>query len=120
MLVVAFLTWWYGQGWALVFRDIERRLQQTEQTFSVTQLMRTLFAPWRRIVSYPGSSFQAQVQALIDNSVSRLVGFTVRVLVLLAAGITLLGVILLAIVEVVAWPLAPIAIVAGLIKGLWP
>jgi hypothetical protein len=120
MLAAQFFVWWYGQGWALVFKNMQRRMRQTGQMFSVSMLLRTLFAPWRRIISYPGASLGDHLQALGDNLVSRAVGFTVRVLVLITACITFIVVAVVALIEIVAWPLVPIAIVAGIIKGFLP
>ena len=120
MLLAAFFAWWYGPGWALVFKNMQRRLRQTEQVFSVGMLAKTLFAPWRRVISYPGASLQAHMQALLDNTVSRFVGFMVRILVLISAAVVLVVVMVVAIVEIIAWPLVPLAIVAGIIKGLTP
>ena len=120
MLAVQFFVWWYGRGWALVFTNMQRRLGQIEQMFSVSMLLRTLFAPWRRIISYPGASLGDHLQALGDNLVSRTVGFMVRILVLLTAGITFVLVGVIALVEMIAWPLVPLAIVAGIVKGFWP
>lgn len=120
MIAAAFFTWWYGQGWALVFKNIQRRLRQTAQMFSVSILLRTLFAPWRRIITYPGASLADHMRAMSDNLVSRFVGFMVRIFVLIAAGITLLFVAIVAIIEIVAWPLIPIAIIAGVVKGFMP
>jgi hypothetical protein len=55
---------------------------------------------------------------MLDNLVSRCVGFTVRLLVLFAAIIILFVVGVIAIVELIVWPLLPIAIPASFIKGL--
>lgn len=120
MLIGSFFAWWYGPGWALVFKNMQRRLQRTEQAFSVGSLLQTLFSPWRRVISYPGSSLQAHLQAMLDNTVSRFVGFTVRLFVLIAAAVILVGVLVAALVELIAWPLVPPAIVIGIIKGLLP
>lgn len=86
--------------------------------FSVPILIRTLFAPWKRIVTYPGASIDAKIRAFGDNMVSRTVGFTVRLLVLLTAALMLIMVSLAALVEIVAWPLAPIAALILLAKGI--
>lgn len=120
MLIAAFFTWWYGRGWALVFKNMQRRLRQTGEMFSVAQLLRTLFSPWRRTITYPGAGLDAHMQALADNAVSRLVGFTVRMFVLFTAAITVVLVALIAVAELVAWPLVPIAALAGIVKGLMP
>jgi len=120
MLAAEFFVWWYGRGWALVFKNMERRMRQTGQLFSVSQLLGTLFAPWRRTISYPGASLNEHMQAMVDNAISRFVGFMVRIFVLIAAAMTFVGVAVVALVEMVAWPLVPIAIAAGIIKGLLP
>lgn len=67
----------------------------------------------------PGAGLDAKLRAMGDNLVSRAVGFTVRVFVLLTAVIMLLGMGAVALIEVMAWPLVPLAIVAGLVKGLF-
>lgn len=86
-------------------------------SFSVRQLLRTLFAPWRKIISYPGRSLQDRFRAWLDNMFSRLVGFVVRVSVLMAAVVTIIAVSILTMLELVLWPLLPLAIPGCLILG---
>ncbi|HEY1835686.1 MAG TPA: hypothetical protein VGG13_02595 [Candidatus Saccharimonadales bacterium] len=118
MLALEFFAWWYGQGWRGLAKNMRRRVHMTAQMFSAPILLKTLFAPWRRIVTTPGAGIDAKMRAIGDNMVSRAVGFTVRVLVLLSAGIMLLIVGIVAIVELVAWPLLPAIAVLLLVKGL--
>jgi len=118
MLALEFFRWWYGQGWRLRAQNIKRRLTRTSHLFSAPSLLRTLFAPWRRIVTYPGAGLEAHVQAATDNLVSRLVGFVVRLMVLVSAGVILLLVLVFSVVEVVVWPLLPLAVPAILAKGI--
>lgn len=118
MLVASFLSWWYGAGWARVTRSLNSRLQAVLDNFSVKQLSRTLFAPWRRIVTYPGRSLEERFRALGDNLFSRAIGFVVRLIVLIAALFTLLIIALLTLVEIVVWPLLPLAVPGCLIAGL--
>ncbi len=118
MLVVAFFSWWYGQGWAGVFGSLSRRQKTVANTFSVNQLLKTLFAPWRRIITYPGATLPEKFRAWSDNLFSRAVGFVVRLFVLLAACLVLIIVGLLTIIEIAVWPLLPVAIPAGLVVGL--
>jgi hypothetical protein len=118
MLVLSFLSWWYGPGWKHVFQSLGPRLRSVLVGFSVVQLLRTLFQPWRRIISYPGASLQAKLQAKLDNLVSRAIGFIVRLFVLIGAIFTMLGVAMLTIFEVLLWPLLPLAIPGCLIAGL--
>ena len=81
----AFFSWWYGRGWKLVATSLKPRLHGVANAFSVRQLLRTLFEPWRRIVTEPGSSLEDRWKAGFDNAFSRMVGFVVRLFVLVAA-----------------------------------
>lgn len=86
--------------------------------FSVSILLRTLFSPWRRIITFPGASLQDHLRAFGDNLISRFVGFIVRVSVLIAAGVTLALLVLLCFVEIVIWPLVPLGALALIVKGI--
>lgn len=121
MLVIAFFSWWYGRGWGLVAKSFAPRLQGVLIAFSVKQLLKTLFAPWRRIITYPGASLIDRWHAWGDNLFSRSIGFVVRLIVLLAALFAYILVALLTVVELIIWPLLPIAIPGNLIAGvlLW-
>jgi len=118
MLAVGFFSWWYGAGWRLVFRNVQKRLSKTIATFSVPTLSRTLFSPWRRIVAAPGAGIEAQFRAMGDNLVSRAVGFTVRLFVLVAALISLTVITIVSLVQIVVWPFIPPAIVVTFVVGL--
>ena len=86
--------------------------------FSVPILLRTLFAPWKRIISYPGASLEAKLRAFTDNLVSRAVGFVVRVLVLLTALTLEALAACVGVVWIILWPLLPVAAVVLLIKAV--
>lgn len=118
MIALEILTWWYRQGWAQVAKNAEVRFFKVSHMFSVPILLRTLFAPWRRIVTYPGASIDAKLRAMGDNMVSRVVGFSVRAMVLFSAGVMLTITALLAAIQLLVWPLMPPAIVVFLIKGI--
>jgi hypothetical protein len=117
MLALEFFAWWYGRGWQQLAKNLQRRMRMTAQMFSAPILLKTLFAPWKRIMTYPGSSLDAKIRAFGDNMVSRAVGFSVRLFVLFTAAIMLVIVGFVAVVELVAWPLVPFAAVILLIKG---
>jgi hypothetical protein len=117
MLIVPLFSWWYGQGWQLVIKNAELRLVRVAHIFSLPILIRTLFAPWRRIITYPGAGLDAQLRAFGDNLVSRCIGFTVRVLVLIAAGLILMLTACIGFVSIILWPLVPLAVPVCLIKG---
>jgi hypothetical protein len=118
MLALSFFSWWYGRGWARLLGSFVDRLSAVLAEFSVTQLLRTIFAPWRRIISYPGASLADRWQAGLDNLFSRVIGFIVRLLVLIIAFICLVVVALLTALEIIIWPLLPLAIPGCLIAGV--
>ena len=118
MLLGSFFSWWYGKGWAQVLKSFTSRLAGVAEAFSVVQLSRTLFSPWRRIISYPDAGLAEKFRAWIDNLISRVVGFVVRVLVLLAALVVFILVAIVMTIETVLWPLLPPAIIGCLVAGL--
>src|SRR5689334_203506 len=103
MIAIDILAWWYSQGWIQVLHVARQRLVSVSQLFSVPILIRTLFSPWKQIISYPGAGIDAQFRALADNFISRLVGFAVRSMVLLAAGILLSAAALFGLLQVLLW-----------------
>ncbi len=118
MLMLQFFSWWYGRGLAGLIGRIRGQLRAFGELFSVNILLRTLFAPWRRIISYPGAGLGDHMRALLDNLISRLVGFIIRIFVLLAAAVSVIVLGVLWLAELVVWPLLPPAIVACLILGV--
>lgn len=112
MLALQMFVWWYGQGWKAAAKSIGRGVGGISRLFSIPILIRTLFAPWKRIISYPGASLDAKLRAYGDNIVSRAVGFTVRFLVLLTALVTSTVVAAGGVIGCVLWPLVPPAAVA--------
>lgn len=115
MLIVEFFTWWYGRGFIELFKRFGGLLNSVWQRFSVSILLKTLFAPWRRITTEGGRSMQEQSRALLDNIISRLVGFTIRFFVIIAALVTTLLLLVVGIVVIIGWPLAPPLVVLSLI-----
>lgn len=116
--MLGLFSWWYGAGWKGILGATNRRLAALADMFSLNILLRTLFAPWKRVVTDPGASLDAKLRAFGDNLVSRAVGFTVRLFVLLAAAVSFVAIIIASIIELVAWPLLPILGVALIVKGL--
>lgn len=120
MLALEFFSWWYGRGWRDAAHRVGKRIAGVSEAFSVSTLLRTLFSPWRRIVTTPGKGVDAIFHAAIDNAVSRLIGFLVRLMALLAAALMLSAFGIFGGLLVLLWPLAPILSVALLIWGLIP
>lgn len=119
MIMLSLFQWWYGHGWLSAIRHSENRIKNTYRLFSIPILLRTLFSPWRRIMTVPGASIGDHIRAVADNTVSRIVGFIVRLIVLLTAAVLLVLASIVSLLELLSWPLLPIAVVAlPLIAGI--
>jgi len=118
MLALAFFSWWYSQGWQQLSKRIIKIIRTNFQVFSVSLLLKTLFEPWRRISTNPSSGLGFHIQAAIDNTISRFVGFGVRFIVILAALITTILLSLIGIIELVVWPFLPPALIVTIILGI--
>lgn len=118
MFISAFLSWWYSKGWQQITSSLNPRLNDVLNTFSVEQLLKTLFSPWRRIITYPGVALSDRFRAWIDNLFSRTVGFFVRLIVLLAALLMAILVTVVTLLEIIVWPLVPISVIGLLIVGI--
>jgi hypothetical protein len=118
MFMLDLFSWWYRAGWAGVLTSNRRRLASLSDMFSITILLRTLFSPWKRIITYPGAGLDAKMRAFGDNLVSRCIGFVVRSFVLLAAGVSFAFAVVAAGIEIICWPFLPIAAVALIVWGI--
>lgn len=116
-MLLEMLRWWYGPGWLHAVRRINTRTAKVAQAFSAGTLLKTLFAPWKRI-QYTGTSFDAKIQAMVDNMVSRMIGMVVRIGVLLAALVMIAGSLVLGAVIVIVWPLIPALVVYSAFRGI--
>ena len=117
MFIISFFSWWYGKGWVQVLESFKPRLVAVMNLFSVQQLLKTMFAPWRRIISYPGASLGDKFRAWGDNLFSRTIGFFVRLFVLFSALLISMLIMVITAIELVVWPALPPAIFGCLVVG---
>lgn len=117
-MIFEMLRWWYVTGWMQAVRRISSWTMGVEHAFSLSLLMRTLFAPWRRIMSASGRSLDAKMHAAMDNAVSRAVGFFIRLFVILAAGVSMLVAFIAGVIMAALWPLLPLAVIFCIVKGI--
>lgn len=118
MLFLELFTWWYGDGWRQAGRGAVNLVNKVKLTFSIPILLKTLFAPWRRIITPPGRSLDEKMRALGDNLISRAVGFVVRLFSLITALVLVVLAAVLGSFMAIVWPLIPLLIVISVIKGV--
>lgn len=117
MVLYLCLRWWYGAGWYWVLRSVlMERSNWIMETFSVPELLKTLFAPFRQ--TYAGKlkgSLDVQIRAFFDRLISRVIGFLVRSILLFMAFVGLLVVFIVAVVSLIVWPFIPLLPVIGIV-----
>ena len=118
MLLVAFLQWWYGPGWRDCGNRLATMMHDAYFNFSIPILLRTMFAPWRRITSSSSGSLQDKLRALVDNAISRVVGFFVRLFALIAGSVLLLFYAVFGGLFILLWPVLPLLGPALIVGGL--
>lgn len=111
-------VWWYGPGWISAWRESLGWVKKVQRVFSADVLLRTLFAPWKRIVSLPGRSLDEKFRGMIDNLFSRTIGFFVRLFTLISALFAMLFASVAGLVLAVSWPLVPLAIIYLLFRSI--
>lgn len=119
-MLFEFFAWWYGPGWVQAWRDSLVWTQKVQRAFSVDVLLKTLFSPWKRIVSLPGRSLDEKFRAAIDNLVSRVIGFFVRLMVLIVAFVMMAATLVAGVALAALWPLVPFIGIGLIIWGILP
>lgn len=120
MLLALLYKWWYGAGWKRQFKRLPEGAKSAASAFSVTILLRTMFDPWKRIVSgsYVDTALDDKIKAMIDNLISRTVGFFVRLMTLFVALLAILANITYRLTILVVWPLLPLLPIILLLGAL--
>lgn len=106
-MLLEFFFWWYGSGWKKAWRDCFLWVRNVQAAFSIDVLLKTLFSPWKRIVTLPGRSIDEKMRALVDNLVSRVIGFFVRSIVLVVALVMVVCTAVAGLAVAILWPLLP-------------
>lgn len=117
--MATYISWWYGEGLLGFWQGILIMTEKIYSFFSVRTLVRTLFDPWKRDnYSVENASLQTRTKVLLDNIVSRLVGFIIRLMtVLIGLSITTLFFAILMIILLV-WILLPLVVLFLIFNGL--
>lgn len=119
-LLGSYCVWHYTRA----YRDlisIERNLLWfLFHFFSIPELSRTLFAPWRRLGEEYPSVFDTEefFGALIINTLMRIIGISIRFIILTTGCVVLLLGTVLAGVALVVWTLLPLLIIFTFVTGV--
>ena len=114
---VAYIKWHYGQGLKEFFGVTRNFLWFVVHFFSFKLLLKTLFAPWKRLgENYEGIfDFGAFASTVIVNGLMRTVGFVTKIIVLSVGVISYVLVLVFAFFLFLIWILAPFILIGSVI-----
>ncbi len=116
MFIVGLFSWWYGAGWKAQIKRVEERLASVIDYFSISLLIKTLFAPFRQIsAGRVSGSIGVQWQAFVDRLVSRCIGAIVRSFMIVFGLVTLGITSVFGLVTIICWALIPLLPLVGLV-----
>ena len=117
MLALSFIEWWYLQGWGKFAAELVNKLRGAADFFSISLLLRSLFAPFKQISAYGSGdeSLQGRLSDFGDKLLSRVIGAIVRIFILVAGIIWLLVETAASLALIVLWPVLPLLPVVGII-----
>lgn len=116
-----YLWWHYGKALSSYLRITKNIWWFLVQVFSLSLLARSLFTPLKRIheTRQRTGNFEDLAGALLINTLSRLFGLVIRLVIIISGLATLLLFSTLSIVLYALWLIAPIALIGSFGYGSW-
>lgn len=109
--MLPFFAWHYTQGLKLFFRRWRYSFDWILHQFSPTLLLKTLFAPWKRMIDTEpmvGLNLQRLFEKIMDQIISRGVGAAVRIFLFISSLLALLITSLVGGGVLLIWIICPI------------
>jgi len=117
--MITYFYWWYFEEPEYIWRAIRIITKKIFFSFSVPVLLRTLFDPWKRDVTYvENASLQELFNIWLGNFISRLVGFVVRTFTILIGFVLTVLAFIVLLAFILIWFLMPIFIILLIINGI--
>ena len=103
-----------------MFRIIGRAYWFEYHFFSVGILLRSFFEPWKRLGEEKGETFKLDewLQATVINTLMRLIGMSLRAVILIFALIVCVVTTVVVALFVAMWCLLPFIILALIVRGI--
>ncbi|TSC56576.1 MAG: hypothetical protein Greene071421_118 [Parcubacteria group bacterium Greene0714_21] len=114
-----YVVWHFAQMPLEIAKAWRNILLFNLEYFSLPVLLKTLFAPWRKIQFAAGKGFNIAklLEAAASNLISRILGALIRSVLIIAGLATEAALLATALATLIAWFLLPIAIVLGFSYG---
>ena len=115
-----YLLWHYGKAFGEIFHIWKNFFWFVINYFSLAQLIRSYFAPFKRITEERGNLFRFEDLAsfIIINLISRLIGMLIRTVIIMTGLVSLLFLSIGVVLTYIFWVIAPIIIAGCLYYGI--
>lgn len=114
------LTWWYTIGWLDLLRRSADRLSSVLSYFSVSQLVGSLFAPFRQISAGGARGpLNVRMRAWGDKQFSRVIGAIVRLILIITGLVAFAATLAVCLLALLIWPILPVVPLFALIYMRW-
>ncbi len=116
-----YIFWHYTTAFVDQAYMLKNYLWFLKRFFSVSEVLRSLFSPWKRMADETGSLVKSPgdfFSALVVNTIMRVVGFFARAMLLLVAFFCFVVFLVFALCFVVFWTLLPLILVYFFVKGV--
>ncbi|HJN62176.1 MAG TPA: hypothetical protein QGH92_01070 [Candidatus Parcubacteria bacterium] len=119
-ILFQFVEWYFVDQTRLIFGALKNLLKFNLNYFSIPELLKTLFSPWRRYnISYGrGFDIKRFFEVLVFNVLSRVLGAIMRVFLIIIGTAIEVIIFFLGILAIFFWLLLPILLILGLVFGL--
>jgi hypothetical protein len=109
MVIMSMFLWWYSSGLLGQFKRIKSMLARINDQFSIPLLLKTLFQPFRQIsAERVDGAIEDRIRAWFDKLISRLIGGFIRTVVMIVGIVCLLLALVLSLLRIIFWILAPV------------
>ena len=112
MFAVDLIEWWYLRGWGIFITGFKHKLTDSMDFFSIGQLFRTLFMPYRQISA--ATSEDSNLNKFLDRLISRAIGTVTRLFIIIFGGIAIILEAIFGFIMIVVWPLVPFLPIVGI------
>jgi hypothetical protein len=115
-----YLLWHYTAAFKEMWHVFKNFVWFTTHFFSLPQLLKSFFSPWKRITEERSESFNLEAIAtyIIVNLFSRVVGMILRSTLILTGIVALLALFVLGLLTLIFWIFAPACLIVSLYFGL--
>jgi hypothetical protein len=122
LIFTGYVRWHYGKAFIAISVIWKNFLWFVGHFFSFALLLKTLFSPWKRMgEEYQHEGFHPSTffQTLIVNTIMRIVGVFVRLIVILIGILFFAFVFIFGLLFIAFWIVAPIGIPVTVITGFF-